>query len=358
MRGGSVAEKSAVWRVFGVAARIASRSSAKPMSSISSASSRTSACSAVERERLAVHVVERAAGRRDDDVDAPLQGVELRDHRRAAVDRQHAHADLLAVAVDGLGDLHRELARRHEDEGRRGRSACSARRRSGGGSAARTRPSCRCRSPPARGRRGPRAAAGSTRSGSESAPRSRGPRAPGRAARRGRGRRRRSRAASSSWPHSEAGRPARHARALRSITSAPVKVFASITPHLSVGDRCRPVFFAGPCVIESRAHALKMAKAIKQVFADCGAADRLVYKSSFDKANRSAGSQLPRARNREGARDPLGSEGEDRPPDPHRRPRARAVRASRPRSRTSSRSPRSSAARRTSSRPPPRRRRP
>ena len=43
MRAGSVAEKSAVWRVFGVAARIASRSSAKPMSSISSASSRTSA---------------------------------------------------------------------------------------------------------------------------------------------------------------------------------------------------------------------------------------------------------------------------------------------------------------------------
>ena len=36
-----VAENSAVWRVFGVADRIASRSSAKPMSSISSASSRT-----------------------------------------------------------------------------------------------------------------------------------------------------------------------------------------------------------------------------------------------------------------------------------------------------------------------------
>jgi 2-dehydro-3-deoxyphosphooctonate aldolase (KDO 8-P synthase) len=71
-----------------------------------------------------------------------------------------------------------------------------------------------------------------------------------------------------------------------------VKVFASITPHLSAGDRCRPVFFAGPCVIESRAHALKMAKAIKQVFTDCGAADRLVFKSSFDKANRSAGASF------------------------------------------------------------------
>jgi 2-dehydro-3-deoxyphosphooctonate aldolase (KDO 8-P synthase) len=71
-----------------------------------------------------------------------------------------------------------------------------------------------------------------------------------------------------------------------------VKVFASITPHLSVGDRCRPVFFTGPCVIESRVHALKMAKAIKRVFTDAGVGDRLVYKSSFDKANRSAGASF------------------------------------------------------------------
>src|SRR5712692_10390570 len=67
------------------------------------------------------------------------------------------------------------------------------------------------------------------------------------------------------------------------------RVFASITPHLSAGDRCKPVFFVGSCVIESRAHSLKMAKAIKQVFAEFGAADRLVFKSSFDKANRSSG---------------------------------------------------------------------
>ncbi len=66
-------------------------------------------------------------------------------------------------------------------------------------------------------------------------------------------------------------------------------VHATITPHLAAGDRCRPVFFAGPCVIESRAHAVRMAKAIKEVFASLGVADRLVYKSSFDKANRSSG---------------------------------------------------------------------
>jgi 2-dehydro-3-deoxyphosphooctonate aldolase (KDO 8-P synthase) len=68
-----------------------------------------------------------------------------------------------------------------------------------------------------------------------------------------------------------------------------MRVLASITPHLSAGDGCRPVFFVGPCVLESRTHALKMAKAIKAVFAEQGVADRLVFKSSFDKANRSSG---------------------------------------------------------------------
>jgi len=71
-----------------------------------------------------------------------------------------------------------------------------------------------------------------------------------------------------------------------------MRVFASITPYLSVGDHCRPVFFVGPCVIESKAHALRMAKAIKAIFTDLGAGDRLVYKSSFDKANRSAGASF------------------------------------------------------------------
>lgn len=70
------------------------------------------------------------------------------------------------------------------------------------------------------------------------------------------------------------------------------RTFASITPNHSVGDGCKPVFFAGPCVLESRAHALKMARAIRTVFEDHGVADRLVFKSSFDKANRSAGASF------------------------------------------------------------------
>lgn len=49
----------------------------------------------------------------------------------------------------------------------------------------------------------------------------------------------------------------------------------------------RPIaIFAGPCQMESRAHALEMASALKEI------ADRLgiglVYKSSFDKANRTS----------------------------------------------------------------------
>jgi 2-dehydro-3-deoxyphosphooctonate aldolase (KDO 8-P synthase) len=46
---------------------------------------------------------------------------------------------------------------------------------------------------------------------------------------------------------------------------------------------------AGPCVLESRAHALEMAQALKEIAARLNIG--LVYKSSFDKANRtSAGS--------------------------------------------------------------------
>src|SRR5262245_19300113 len=49
----------------------------------------------------------------------------------------------------------------------------------------------------------------------------------------------------------------------------------------------RPIaFLAGPCQMESRAHALEMASALKEI------ADRLgiglVYKTSFDKANRTS----------------------------------------------------------------------
>src|ERR1044072_7393954 len=49
----------------------------------------------------------------------------------------------------------------------------------------------------------------------------------------------------------------------------------------------RPIaVFAGPCQMESRAHALEMATALKEIAGRLGLA--LVYKTSFDKANRTS----------------------------------------------------------------------
>jgi 2-dehydro-3-deoxyphosphooctonate aldolase (KDO 8-P synthase) len=69
----------------------------------------------------------------------------------------------------------------------------------------------------------------------------------------------------------------------------------SVRPHVRIGSGSGSVTFgndlplaiiAGPCAMESREHALKMAAALKDM------ADRLgiglVYKSSFDKANRTS----------------------------------------------------------------------
>ncbi|MEM7046461.1 MAG: 3-deoxy-8-phosphooctulonate synthase [Pseudomonadota bacterium] len=50
----------------------------------------------------------------------------------------------------------------------------------------------------------------------------------------------------------------------------------------------RPLaLFAGPCVLESRAHALEVSAAVKDICAACTIG--VVYKTSFDKANRTAG---------------------------------------------------------------------
>jgi 2-dehydro-3-deoxyphosphooctonate aldolase (KDO 8-P synthase) len=55
---------------------------------------------------------------------------------------------------------------------------------------------------------------------------------------------------------------------------------------LSVSNTAPIVVFAGPCQMESRAHALEMAGALKEIAGRLGLG--LVYKSSFDKANRTS----------------------------------------------------------------------
>jgi 2-dehydro-3-deoxyphosphooctonate aldolase (KDO 8-P synthase) len=52
------------------------------------------------------------------------------------------------------------------------------------------------------------------------------------------------------------------------------------------GNALPLALIAGPCVLESRAHALEMAAALKEIAARVGIG--LVYKTSFDKANRTS----------------------------------------------------------------------
>jgi len=54
------------------------------------------------------------------------------------------------------------------------------------------------------------------------------------------------------------------------------------------GNNLPLALIAGPCAMESRDHALEMASALKEISSKLGIG--LVYKSSFDKANRTSGS--------------------------------------------------------------------
>src|SRR5688572_27771428 len=59
-----------------------------------------------------------------------------------------------------------------------------------------------------------------------------------------------------------------------------------VTPGIAFGGDNPPLFIAGPCVIEGLEHALKMARVLASLRDEL--AIQLVYKSSFDKANRSS----------------------------------------------------------------------
>ena len=59
-----------------------------------------------------------------------------------------------------------------------------------------------------------------------------------------------------------------------------------ITSEIRFGGDQPPLFIAGPCVIESREHVLKMARTLARLRDELKI--NLVFKSSFDKANRSS----------------------------------------------------------------------
>ena len=69
------------------------------------------------------------------------------------------------------------------------------------------------------------------------------------------------------------------------MTTAPVRV-----GPLSIGGGSPLAVIAGPCVIESPAHVLNMAIAIKEIAARCRVP--VIFKASFDKANRTSGASF------------------------------------------------------------------
>ena len=70
-----------------------------------------------ELERAPAQVIEHAPRGADHDLRAAAQRADLVVHRRAAVDGHDVQVRSLRVLVQGLGDLHRQLARGHEHEG-------------------------------------------------------------------------------------------------------------------------------------------------------------------------------------------------------------------------------------------------
>jgi 2-dehydro-3-deoxyphosphooctonate aldolase (KDO 8-P synthase) len=55
---------------------------------------------------------------------------------------------------------------------------------------------------------------------------------------------------------------------------------------VEIGNDKKLAIIAGPCALESRGHALEMAHALKEIAAKAGVG--LIYKTSFDKANRTS----------------------------------------------------------------------
>ncbi len=55
---------------------------------------------------------------------------------------------------------------------------------------------------------------------------------------------------------------------------------------VEIGNRLPLAIIAGPCQLESRAHAFEIARALKEIAAKAGVG--LIYKTSFDKANRTS----------------------------------------------------------------------
>ena len=56
--------------------------------------------------------------------------------------------------------------------------------------------------------------------------------------------------------------------------------------NIALGADCPLALIAGPCVIESEAHTMYIARSVSEIAARCGVS--LIFKASFDKANRTS----------------------------------------------------------------------
>ena len=79
---------------------------------------------------------------------------------------------------------------------------------------------------------------------------------------------------------------------------------------ITIGNDLPLVFIVGPNTLESRAHALEMSAALAEIAAKLEIG--LIYKTSFDKANRSSLDRGARHRAQRGLADPRRSAREDR----------------------------------------------
>ena len=84
------------------------------------------------------------------------------------------------------------------------------------------------------------------------------------------------------------------------MASEPANSIVAVGPT-RFGNALPLALIAGPCALESRAHALEMASALKELAARLKIG--LVYKTSFDKANRTSGNERARPWPRPGAAD-------------------------------------------------------
>lgn len=66
----------------------------------------------------------------------------------------------------------------------------------------------------------------------------------------------------------------------------PTRAAVRVTERLTIGGGAPLAFILGPCVIESAAHAMEMALAIQDIGARTGVG--VLFKASFDKANRTS----------------------------------------------------------------------